>query len=77
MRSGLATYQLECARRGHHWRRNIRRMQTVNKAARKAGVVLDWTKGNGGQIAGSSADAEALKESQQQQGGGDAKPSNQ
>lgn len=75
MRSGLATYQLECARRGHHWRRNIRRMATVNKAARSAGVVLDWTKGNGGQIAGSSADAEALKESQQQGSSNGPQPS--
>jgi len=77
MRSGLSTYQGECARRGHHWRRNIRRMAAVNRAAREAGVVLDWTKGNGGQIAGSSSDAQALREANQAQEAPSAKPSNQ
>lgn len=62
LRSGLSTYQDECARRGHHWRRNLRRMRVVNEAARDAGVILDWTKGNGGQLAGSSSDAKALQE---------------
>lgn len=72
LRSGLSTYQGECARRGHHWRRNLRRMATVNAAARKAGVVLDWTKGNGGQLTGSSSDAQVLKEANQaEQGGSD------
>lgn len=76
LRSGLSTYQGECARRGHHWRRNLRRMATVNKAARAAGVILDWTKGNGGQLAGSSSDAQALKEANQaEQGSGNGQNS--
>lgn len=47
MRSGLSTYQDECAKRGTHWRRNLRKMKTVNEIAREMGVVLDWTKGQG------------------------------
>ena len=47
LRSGLSYFKLECARRGLHWRRVLAHMKQVAKAAEKAGVVLDWTKGQG------------------------------
>lgn len=47
MRSGLSPYQDECARRGRHWRRNLMKMRAVNDEAKRLGVVLDWTKGQG------------------------------
>jgi lambda family phage portal protein len=47
LRSGLATYQDECARRGKHWRHNLRKMQVVNEEAKRLGIVLDWSKGQG------------------------------
>lgn len=49
LRSGLSTYQDECARRGLHWRRQLRRIAVVNKEADRLDVLLDWTKGQGGQ----------------------------
>jgi len=68
LRSGLSTYQDECARRGRHWRRNLRRMQTVNDVSREYGVILDWTKGNGGTLLGSSSDAKASQDVMNQEG---------
>ena len=70
MRSGQSTYQEECARRGRHWRRNLRRMKAVNDAARKLGVVLDWTKGQGQNP--DSATSIAGDEKQQGAGAGNA-----
>lgn len=47
LRSGLSTYQRECARRGLPWRRNILAMRQVNQFAADNQVMLDWTKGQG------------------------------
>ena len=48
MRSGMSTFAEECHKRGVHWKRNIRQMDRINRYAAKHGVVLDWTKGQGG-----------------------------
>lgn len=62
MRSGRTTYVYETGRLGRHWKHNLRVMSRVNKFARELGVILDWTKGNGGELTGSSADADAREE---------------
>lgn len=62
MRSGRTTYVYETGRLGRHWKHNLRIMSRVNKFAKELGVVLDWTKGNGGQLTGSSSDASSQEE---------------
>ena len=59
LRSGLSTFQRECARRGLHWRRVIRQIKQINEATEKNGIALDWTKGNGGDNVATTTDAEA------------------
>jgi len=55
MRSGRTTYAYETGRLGQNWKRNIRAMAKVNRYAEEQGVVLDWTKGNGGIVEQSSS----------------------
>lgn len=62
MRSGLSDWQEENHRTGTYWRKRLRRMQAVNKETRKAGVVLDFSKGQGSAPLATSTDAEALEE---------------
>lgn len=67
MRAGLTTYPRECARQGGNWRANIRRHAQVNEYAKRYGVVLDWTKGQGGALEKSSAIAGASGEAEDQE----------
>ena len=65
MRSGRTTYIYEVGRLGAHWKKNLRDMKRVNEMAKKLGVVLDWTKGNGGQLEESSSVAGEKNESEE------------
>lgn len=58
MRSGLSTYQDECARRGRHWRRNLRQMARINGETKRLDVVLDFSKGQGAAPTVTSTDAD-------------------
>lgn len=60
MRSGRTTYAQECGRLGFDWREQIKVMAEVNRVAEKAGVILDFTKGQGGTLLGSSTSVEAV-----------------
>ena len=62
LRSGLSTFQLECARRGLYWRRILRQIKQINEATARDGIALDWTKGNGGDNVATTTDAEAQQE---------------
>lgn len=55
MRSGRTTYIYETGRLGGYWKRNLRQMAKVNRYADRLGVVLDWTKGQGGHLTDSSS----------------------
>lgn len=54
MRSLTTTYQAECARNNLPWRHVIRSWATVNRYLEKHGVILDLSKGQGGQVTQSS-----------------------
>jgi capsid protein len=50
LRSGLTTLKIECARRGLHWLRVLRQVKMENRIAELYGIVLDFSKGQGGQV---------------------------
>lgn len=49
-RSAFSTLKLECARRGLHWIRVLRQIALENRVAELLKVVLDFSKGQGGQV---------------------------
>ena len=49
LRAGLSTLMWECAKRGLHWIRVLRQAALENRVAAGLGVVLDFSKGQGGQ----------------------------
>lgn len=57
LRSGLSTLKLECAARGLHWVRVLRQIALENHVANMLGVVLDFSKGQGGQVTGNTREA--------------------
>lgn|GEM_PF-2202012 len=50
LRGGLSTLKIECSKRGLHWIRVLRQAALENRVAEKLGVVLDFSKGQGGQV---------------------------
>ena len=50
LRSGLTTLKIECARRGLHWIKVLRQIAMENAVANSLGIVLDFSKGQGGQV---------------------------
>jgi lambda family phage portal protein len=48
IRSGQSTLQIECAKRGLHWIRVLLQLSREQRLAKKFGVELDFSKGNGG-----------------------------
>jgi lambda family phage portal protein len=50
MRSGQSTLKIENGRRGLHYKRTIGQMGREARLAAKKGVVLDYSKGNGGNL---------------------------
>lgn len=50
IRSGLSHLKLECARRNLHWVRVLRQRALEEGVTRALGLVLDFSKGQGGQV---------------------------
>jgi len=50
LRGGLSTLKIECARRGLHWIKVLRQIALENRIADWLGIVLDYSKGQGGQV---------------------------
>jgi lambda family phage portal protein len=50
LRAGLSTLKIECAKRGLHWVRVLRQIALENQLTSVLGVVLDFSKGQGGQV---------------------------
>lgn len=59
LRSGLSTLKIECAKRGLHWVRVLRQKALENQLSSVLGVVLDFSKGQGGQVDRTTASAGA------------------
>jgi capsid protein len=57
LRSGLSTLKIECGKRGLHWVRVLRQMSLENRLVKVLGVLLDFSKGQGGQVTGNTRDA--------------------
>ena len=69
LRAGLSNLKLECAKRGLHWVRVLRQCRLENQLLSVLGIVLDFSKGQGGQVTQSTRDG---SQSQQQQQGNNA-----
>jgi lambda family phage portal protein len=54
MRSGLSHLKYEAAKLGKDWKQVLRNIAIVNRASAMVGVVLDFSKGNGGQVENTS-----------------------
>jgi lambda family phage portal protein len=50
LRGCLATLKIECARRQLHWIKVLRQRALENRLSGRLGVVLDFSKGQGGQV---------------------------
>lgn len=50
LRSGLTTLKIECARQGLHWIKVLRQMAVERRIAEALGVMLDFSKGEGGKL---------------------------
>lgn len=50
LRSGLTTLKIECARQGLHWIKVLRQMAVEQRIAAALGVMLDYSKGEGGKL---------------------------
>lgn len=50
LRAGLSTLRIECSKRGLHWVRVLRQIKLENQLAGMLGIVLDFSKGQGGQV---------------------------
>jgi capsid protein len=60
LRGGLTTLKLECAKRGLHWIKVLMQQAVELRIAKMYGVPLDWSKGQGGNVAaGDKAGEEA------------------
>lgn len=57
MRSGLSSLKYEAGRMGKDWKKLLRDNSIVNTVAGLLGVVLDFSKGNGGQAVGTTTAA--------------------
>lgn len=49
-RAAFSTLKIECARRGLHWIRVLRQKALENRLAELLGVIVDFSKGQGGQV---------------------------
>lgn len=61
-RSGLSNLKLENGRRGNHWIRVLRQMAIENHLKQLLGVVVDFSKGQGGQVTDSTSAASGSNE---------------
>lgn len=59
LRSGLSTLKLECGKRGLHWVRVLRQSKLENQLTSVLGIVLDFSKGQGGQVTQTTRDGTA------------------
>lgn len=50
LRSGLTTLKIECARQGLHWIKVLRQLAVERRIAEALGVLLDFSKGEGGKV---------------------------
>lgn len=66
IRSGQSTLQIECAKRGQHWIRVLLQLSREQRLAKKFGVTLDFSKGNGGKAG--DADDEPKKKPEPKKG---------
>lgn len=57
LRSSLSTLKIECARRGLHWVRVLRQKAIENRVSEVLGVLLDFSKGQGGQVVSTTTQA--------------------
>lgn len=49
-RAAFSTLKIECARRGLHWIRVLRQKALENRLSELLGVIVDFSKGQGGQV---------------------------
>ena len=59
LRGGLTTLKIECARRNLHWLKVLRQIALENRVCKLLGVVLDHSKGQGGQRDSTSRSADS------------------
>jgi len=57
LRSGLSTLKDECGLRGKHWIRNLTQIQREKAIAGRLGIVLDYSKGQGGRAEKTTTEA--------------------
>ena len=62
MRAGLGTLKHWCALQGFHWIKVLRQISLENKIAKVLGVVLDHSKGQGGERSTSTREGESESE---------------
>lgn len=62
LRAGVSTLQEVCGSRQRHWIRVIRQKALENKVAARYGVVLDYSKGQGGQVESTTSDTSEQEE---------------
>lgn len=61
LRTGRTTLKIQCAKRGLHWIDVLRQLALESHVCQILGVTLDYSKGNGGQIAANSQAADATE----------------
>lgn len=54
LRAGLSTLKIECARRGLHWIKVLRQAAIENRVIELFGLTIDFSKGQGGQVTGTT-----------------------
>lgn len=62
LRAGLSTLKEECGKRQRHWIRIMRQRSLEEKIAKRFGIVLDFSKGQGGQVEKSTGAAKSNSE---------------
>lgn len=66
IRGGLSTLKIECARRGLHWIHVLRQIYLENLITDELGIVLDHSKGQGGQSGKNSRSGDEEKEQEEE-----------
>jgi len=67
LRGGLSTLKLECAKRGLHWIKVLMQQAVEIRIAKMFGVPLDWSKGQGGNVAAGGDQDQEKKEAEVQE----------
>lgn len=59
VRAGMSNLKIECGLRGLHWREVLRQLNVEKKTLQRLGLVLDFSKGNGGARDQTTTDGDA------------------